>query len=427
MKCLNKVKIDKRNCTHIKLDNSAIYHMASRSKRWINIFRLSATLKEDVDPQTLQSALNITIKRFPSIASKIHKGVFWYYQSNIDNAPCIIKDDNNLLRYMSNRELSECAFRVLYSNKCIHVEFFHALTDGNGGMTFLNSLIAEYLTQKYNLHLVFTKGVLDCKETPLPEEIIDAYYEVQSLEGTRIKNKPVYQISGKKDHKLNVTTGIIPIDDIKRLSKEWDVSITVLITSLVMYSLINIQKQEVKTNKQRPIKIFLPVDLRNFFPSKTLRNFVHYATPEIDPKEKNYTLKEITNSVKQQLSEQLTKDNLKANVTYNVQLEKRLIVRLLPLFLKKALMKVAFLLNEKSTCMTISNLGIIKVPKEMQSYMERFDFILSSRRKSPYNCGITSYDDKLYINFTRNTKYPILERKFIELSEEFDLNFTIET
>src|SRR5699024_10683899 len=99
--------LSKRNSTYIKLDNTSIYHMASKGKKWINIFRLSATLKENVDPKTLQMALNVTIKRFPSIAAKIHKGMFWYYQSNIDNAPSISKDDSNLLRYMSDKELKE--------------------------------------------------------------------------------------------------------------------------------------------------------------------------------------------------------------------------------------------------------------------------------------------------------------------------------
>lgn len=433
MNLLSKEKTKNKKSTHVKLDNSSIIHMASKDKKWINIFRLSATLKEDVDPQILQTALNVTIKRFPSIAARIHRGMFWYYQSEIDSAPSIVKDDNCFLQYMSDEDLSECAFRVLYSEKCIMVECFHALTDGNGGMKFLKSLIAEYLNQKYNLSISSTDGVLNREEKPLQDEIIDEYFEIQSQvrsrsrSRSRIKNKPVYQISGEKDHKLNITTSIIHLDEIKKLSKDLNVSLTVLITSLVMYTLIDIQKKEVKARKQRPIKIFLPVDLRNFFPSKTLRNFVYYAAPEIDPRDGNCTLREIVNSVKHQLGEQLTEDNLRARVTYNVQLERKLIVRVLPLFLKRLLMKSIFSLNEKSTCMTISNLGIITAPKEMEPYIERFEGILSPRKKSPYNCGITSYGDKLYINFIRNTKQPALERGFFELLENLNLNFTIET
>ena len=32
-----------------------------------------------VDLDVLQSALNITVKRFPSIAARLRKGAFWYY------------------------------------------------------------------------------------------------------------------------------------------------------------------------------------------------------------------------------------------------------------------------------------------------------------------------------------------------------------
>jgi len=399
--------------------------MASKSKEWINIFRLSATLKEDVDPDILQTALNVIIKRFPSIAAKIHRGMFWYYQSEIDRAPSIVKDENNLLQYMSNEELSTCAFRVLYSQKCISVEFFHALTDGNGGMKFLKSLIAEYLNQKHELSVPATKGILNREVKPLQEEMVDAYVEIQSQKRSRMKSKPSYQISGEKDDKLNITTGIIHLDEIKKLSKDLDVSVTVLIVSLVIYSLIDIQKKEVIAGKQRPVKIFLPVDLRSFFPSETLRNFVYYVTPEIDPREKNFTLKEILNSVKKQMDEQLTKEKLHAKVSYNVQLERKAMIRVLPLFLKQLLLKIIFYLNEKSTCLTISNLGIITVPKEMESHIEQFDCSLSPRKKSPYNCGITSYGDKLYINFTRNSKQGDLEREFFELLKKFNLSFTI--
>src|SRR5699024_10645830 len=187
------------------------------------------------------------------------------------------------------------------------------------------------------------------------------------------------------------------------------------------------QKKGVKARKQQSIKIFIPVDLRNFFPSETLRNFVLYATPEIDPRNNNCTFEEIVQSVKKQLEEQLTEDNLRARVTYNVQLERKLIVRILPLFLKQLLMKIVFFLNEKSTSITISNLWIITVPQQMASYIERFDCILSPRKNSPYNCGITSYGDKIYINFIRDTKQDVLEWQFFELLRELNLNFVKES
>ena len=45
--------------------------------------------------------------------------------------------------------------------------------------------------------------------------------------------------------------------------------------------------------RRRPVKVLLPVNLRGLFPSRTLRNFASYVTPEIDPLLGDYSLAEI--------------------------------------------------------------------------------------------------------------------------------------
>ena len=45
----------------------------------------------------------------------------------------------------------------------------------------------------------------------------------------------------------------------------------------------------------------------------------------------------------------------------------------------------------------------------MEEYVRRFDFILSIQATSPYNCGVVSYGDTLYINIIRNIREPELE------------------
>ena len=51
------------------LDNAAKIFPASRRRNWSNVFRISATLTEDVDVPCLQEALDRTVKRF-------HKNLF---------------------------------------------------------------------------------------------------------------------------------------------------------------------------------------------------------------------------------------------------------------------------------------------------------------------------------------------------------------
>lgn len=57
----------------------------------------------------------------------------------------------------------------------IAVEFYHALTDGTGGMVFLKSLLAEYIEQKYGVEIPNECGVLDRLTQPQEEELEDSF------------------------------------------------------------------------------------------------------------------------------------------------------------------------------------------------------------------------------------------------------------
>ncbi|MCZ9889283.1 hypothetical protein OFP79_07215 [Brachyspira hyodysenteriae] len=58
-----------------KLDNAAKLFVSIKNKKNIPIFRVSVVLSEEVNPQILQNALDITIKRFPTLSLMIKKGL----------------------------------------------------------------------------------------------------------------------------------------------------------------------------------------------------------------------------------------------------------------------------------------------------------------------------------------------------------------
>ena len=132
----------------VRLDNAAKIYPAARTRTWSNVFRVSATLDEDIDPAVLQSALDVTVRRFPSIAVRLRRGLFWYYLEEIPKAPEIMDEKPYPLSRMYFDDIRKCAFRVIVHEKRIAVEFFHALTDGNGGLVFVKTLVSEYLYQK---------------------------------------------------------------------------------------------------------------------------------------------------------------------------------------------------------------------------------------------------------------------------------------
>ena len=93
-----------RTLRWVRLDNAAKIYPAARRRNWSNVFRQSVTLKEAVDVHTLQSALDKTVARFPSIAARLRRGVFWYYLQQVEKAPEIKEEYSYPLTFMNGRE-----------------------------------------------------------------------------------------------------------------------------------------------------------------------------------------------------------------------------------------------------------------------------------------------------------------------------------
>ena len=83
--------------------------------------------------------------------------------------------------------------------------------------------------------------------------------------------------------------------------------------------------------------------------------------------------------------------------------------------------------GEKKSCLTLSNLGKVSVPEAMARYIERFDFVLGVQAAAPYNCGMLSFGDTVYINFIRDIKDAELERHFFLVLRELGLSATVES
>ncbi len=415
----------------MKLDNAAKIYPAARRRNWSNVFRLSVTLTEQVDPDLLQSALEVTIRRFPSIAVRLRRGLFWYYLEQIQHAPPIRQDGPYPCARMRKAAIRSCAFRVLYYKNRIAVEFFHALTDGNGGLVFLKTLIAEYLEQRHTTELPSEQGILDRAEEAKPEEMEDSFLryagEVQASrrESTAFHLTGTPELSGFRP----VVCGSMPVELVLQQAKSFHATLTGFLASVLIASILEIQKESIFSRARRkPVKILIPVNLRNFFDSHTLRNFVLYTTPGVDPRMGSYTFEEIVKSVQHQLGLELTEKRMSSKITTNVRAEQMLLLRIMPLFIKNFAMKMVYnMVGERKSCLTLSNLGVVKIPEKMVPFIRRFDFILGTQATSPNNCAVLSYQDTLYVNFIRSIEEPTLERLFFTKLRAFGIPIKIES
>lgn len=415
----------------MSLDNAAKIYPASRRRNWSNLFRLSATLDEKIDKEVMQIALDVTVRRFPSIAVRLKTGFFWYYLEEIPKAPDIMDEKPYPLSRMIFDDIRKCAFRVIVYENRVAVEFFHALTDGNGGMVFLKSLIAEYLYQKYGVKVPNTDGVLDRLEEPLPEELEDSFPKYAGPVKHPRMEETAFKIMGEPepDGFRTNTTFILNAKEVASEAKKYGVTVTAYFVALLIMTNLRIQEKTVKNPRRRkPLKILVPVNLRNLYPSESLRNFVLYVTPGIDPRYGEYTFEEICKSVYHQMNYEITPKKMSARIATNVGNEQSMILKLAPLFLKNMIMKMVFnAVGEKKSTFTLSNLGIVKMPEEMAQRVTRMDFLLSVQSRAPYNSAIITYGDKMYLNIIRNIKESVLEKELYQTFKQLGLKVVAES
>ena len=414
-----------------RLDNAAKIYPAARRNNWSNIYRQSVTLYEEVDKDVLHAALKVVVKRFPSIASRLRKGVFWYYLQQVSEVPEIGEEYSGPLAHMSKREMRKCAFRVIVYRDRIAVEFFHALTDGTGALVFLKNLVAEYLEQKHRVKFPLEAGLVDRQSAPRRSEMEDCFPKYAGPVPVSRKATDAWHMSGQPqtDRILNLTCLQLPVKEALELAHRYDATLTVFMSAVMMLALKNLQDEKQPNRKrQKRIKLLIPINLRTLFPSDTLRNFAMYTTPELDPRLGDYTLEEICKLVKCRMGLEFTAKHMGGVIATNVNDEKNPLVRLIPLPIKNLVMRAIFdAVGEKKSCLALSNLGQVKVPEEMEKYIRRFDFIMGVQAAAPYNCGMLSYGNTIYINFVRNIRDAELERHFFAILRDLGLPVTAES
>ena len=415
----------------LPLDNSAKIYPASRSKHWSNVFRLSATLTEDIDVAVMQSALDVTVRRFPSMAVRLRRGFFWYYLEQLASAPQIRSESSYPLTKMSREEIRQCAFRVIVHKNRVALEMFHALTDGNGALVFLKTLVAEYLQQRYGIHIPAGQGVLGRLEEPSEDELEDSFLKHAGPVPASRKATDAYRITGTRSPEdfLNVTCLQLPVDVLLPKARAMGVTLTAYLCAAMMLAIQDIQARKVPDpRRRRHIKVLIPVNLRKMFGSRTLRNFVLYVTPEIDPRLGDYSFEEICRIVHHHMGAEITAKKMASFIAANVGSEANPLLKIVPLFLKNPVMKAVFnAVGERKSCLSLSNLGAAAMPEEMVPYVARLDFILGVQSSAPYNCGVISWGNTLNINFIRNIREPELEYSFYLRLRELGIPVTVQS
>ncbi len=398
-----------------KLDNAAVMYSAIQRENYSAIYRFSAVMSELVDPQALQRAIDKTMPRFPSFRVHIKKGFFWYYfEPNDAPGPFVKEDMKNPCQPVRFQEDDGWLVRFFYYGHRISLEVFHALADGAGSLTFFRTLLAVYLRETGH-PVPNTGGVLDVDAPPRKEEQEDSYFRyAKSRVRMGMGERKAYQGTGTPEpfYTLNVTMGLVPLDQLKAKAKSYGGSLTEYLAAVLIQCFLAKQRREGK-RRELPVALAVPINLRPWFPSETLRNFILTVRPCIDPELGDYTFEEIIAQVHHHMRLHITRQEMQAVITRNVMLQKNKLLQIVPAPLKNLGMDISYkIAGSRPYTTTYTNPGAFTVPTEMEPHIRRMEVILGQSYTPRVNCSSISYGNTMEITFAGTVKETDVERDF---------------
>ncbi len=406
---------EKKHTEWYRLDNAAVVYSAIQKERYSAVYRFSAVMDQPVDPETLQRAVDKTMPRFPGFRVRIKPGIFWYYSEfNDAPGPFVQKDISNPCQPIRFDQEDGWLVRFFYYERRISLEVFHAISDGGGAMTLLRTLLAVYL-RELGYQIPNTCGVLDVDQPPRPEELEDAYARYATVKARSFTTlKKAYSNAGTAEpfYTLNVTMGFCSVRQLKEKAKEHGASITEYLTAVLLKVLVDKQHRE-GPKKELPVALAIPINLRPWFPTESLRNFILTVRPCIDPSLGEYTFEEIVSQVHHYLRLNINRQQMQAELAGNVKFARNKFIQIIPIALKKPGIAFGYwMAGVRPYSGTYTNPGPFQVPEEMKSHIRRMEVILGQATMPRVHCASISYGDEMEITFAGTQRETDTEREF---------------
>ncbi|MCD7736991.1 MAG: DUF6320 domain-containing protein [Lachnospiraceae bacterium] len=396
-----------------KLDNAALAFPAATGKNDSRVFRFYCQLKEQVDGDRLQCALDLTMEKYPLFQAVLRKGVFWFYLERRDIRAIVSEEQKPPCSRLYIRDQKSLLFEVTYFENRINFEVFHALTDGTGAMRFLQELVKNYLTLAHP-EIPFSEPEQDGEVTgkDQEEDSFSQYYSPKRHKN-REKSRIAVQLKGERlaQDEMRITEIAVPVKEILGKAREYGVSVTVLIASMLLYAI----HEEVPVNRlRRPIALMIPVNLRNYFPSQSMTNFFGWIEVGYEFRE-DTVFTDVLTQVKSQFERELGKDRIADRMNVLVGLEKNPVLRLIPLEVKQFFLMAGTSLGARNITAVYSNMGVVNMPAEFRDYIDSFHLIASTDNLQLCSC---SYGDQMMLGFTSKLPSENIQRNFMKLLKE---------
>ena len=400
-----------------KLDNAALAFPLVTGENDTRVFRFYCQLKEEVDSDILQQALDRTMEKYPLFQAVLRKGLFWFYLEHSHIRALVKPETEPPCSRLYIPDKKSLLFQVSYYKERINFEVFHALTDGTGAMHFLQELVQNYLILAHPKEN-FPEIGRDKKtgRGNIEEDSFSQYYS-SDIPKNREKKKAAVKLKGEKlvHSDMHISEVVLSVKEIHQKARSYGVSITVLLTAVMLCSI----REEIPKNQQkRPVTLMIPVNLRNYFPSQSMTNFFGWIEVGYTFSDTT-TFEEVLADVKRQFEQELEKDKIAMHMNDYVRIEKNIFVRAVPLEIKKYFLMIGANLGSRSITAVYSNIGIIRLPEEYREYIRHFGIFASTNSLQMCSC---SYGDEMVLGFTSKIPDDSIQRNFRRMLSEEEIS-----
>lgn len=438
----------------VRLDNASNIFLAARSDADPKVFRISAEMDHEVDPQLLQEALDATYDRYRLYHAVLRSGVFWYYLQDSDLRPLVTAEELPTCAPIYQADRRTLLFRVMHHRRRISLEVFHALSDGTGASWFLSDLVTAYVGLRHpesDHPLQDAGGIFDPRTPPGRREPgdqagDDAAEQARELTGDsfahyfrrrrrprlpasesafgraaapavptvelavrsspdaprepgrsrRAQRTKVHRIRGTRtpDNRTRVVELTMPTAEVLALARAEGVALTMYLTAVFFES---VRRSSGGLTRTRTVAASVPVNLRQFFPSTSPRNF--FATTRV---EHTYgagadDLGSICRQLESQFRPKSTPEALEEKLRRFLRFERMPVLRIVPRPLKDVILKLVNHGSNRSLTIAVSNLGRLSLPEPADSHVGRMLFHVSAARPQ---LSVASHADLLTLSFT---------------------------
>ena len=289
---------------------------------------------------------------------------------------------------------------------------------------FFRTLLAVYLRER-GYSIPNGAGILDVDAPPSREEREDAYARYAGpVDRAPVLLRRAYSNIGEAEpfYTFHVTMGFLPLDQLLEIARSHKVSLTEYLSAVLLWVLMEKQRRE-KPRRELPVS-----NLRPWFPSQTLRNFILTVQPSVDPALGPYSFEEVLRQVHHYMRLHVNPQEMRAVFTRNVRYTSNLFLQLIPRLLKNPVMAWNYRTKGvRPYSATFTNPGPFSVPPEMAPHISHMEVVLGQAAVPRPHVSSISYGNTMEITFAGTQKDTDTEREFFRFLVRQGLPVRIES